>query len=209
MELNFRRHGAIVALGSLLLAVACGTASQSQLAQQAQAKGNRPSDETVVATIGESTITLGDVDQKLLETNMKVFQELYDARRQVLGGLVAELLLSEEAAARGIIQDELVAQEITAQVPPVTEADVQAFYEQNRPRLGGQTLEQVGGQLREFMVARNEQSARQAFIDGLRADANVAIALEAPRVPVVVTSNERIRGPEDAEITIVEYSDFQ
>ncbi len=206
MELNFRRHGAIVALGLLLLAVACGTGSQSQ---QAQAKGNPPSDETVVATIGESTITLGDVDQKLLETNMKVFQELYNARREVLGGLVAELLLSEEAAARGITQDELVAQEIAAQVPPVAEAAVQAFYEQNRARFGGQTLEQMSGQIREFMVTRNEHAARQAFIDGLRAGANVAIALEAPRVPIVVVSNERIRGPEDAEITIVEYSDFQ
>ena len=206
MELNFRRHGAIVALGLLLLAVACGTASQSR---QAQAEGNPPSDETVVATIGESTITLGDVDQKLFETNMKLFQELYNARREVLGGLVAELLLSEEAAARGITQDELVAQEITAQVPPVAEADVQAFYEQNRARLGGQTLEQMSGQIREFMVTRNEHAARQAFIEGLRAGANVAIALEAPRVPIVVVSNERIRGPEDAEITIVEYSDFQ
>ena len=207
MELNFRRHGAIVAVGSLLLAVACGTASQSQT--QSQAKGNQKSEESVVATIGESTITLGDVDQKVLETNMSVFQELYDARREVLGEIVAELLLGEEAAARGMTQDELVAQEITAQVPPVTEAEVQAFYEQNRARFGGQTLEQIGGQIREFMVARNEQAARQAFIDGLRADANVAIALEAPRVPVVVASNERIRGGEDAEITIVEYSDFQ
>ncbi len=206
MELNFRRHGAIVAVGSLLLAVACGTASQSR---QAQAKGNQESGETVVATIGESTITLGDVDQKVLETNMSVFQELYNARREALGELVAELLLSEEAAARGMTQDELVAQEITAQVPPVTEADVQAFFEQNSARLGGQTLEQVGGQIRDFMVARNEQSARQTFIDGLRADASVEIALDAPRVSVVVASNERIRGHEDAEITIVEYSDFQ
>lgn len=207
MRLNFCRHGAIVAAASLLLAVACGTASQSDA--RSRAKGNQPSDESVVATIGESTITLGELDQKLLETNMNVFQELYNARREVLGELVAEMLLSAEAAARGMSQDELVAEEITARVAPVAEADVQAFYEQNRARVGGQTLEQVGGQIREFMVARNEQAARQAFIDGLRADADVAIALEAPRVPIMVASRERIRGSEDAEITIVEYSDFQ
>jgi len=207
MELNFWRYGAFATVASLLLAVACGTASHSET--QVQAKGNQRSDELVVATIGERTITLGDVDQKLLETNVSVFQELYNARREVLGELVAELLLSEEAAARGITQEELVAEEISAQVPPVTDAEVQAFYEQNRARLRGQTLEQMNGQIREFMVARNEQAARQAFIDGLRADANVSIALEAPRVSVVVASNERIRGPEDAEITIVEYSDFQ
>ena len=207
MKLNYCRHGAIVGVASLLLAVACGTASQSDA--RARARSNPPSDETVVATIGESTITLADVDQKLLETNMTVVQELYNARREVLGELVAEMLLSEEAAARGMTQDELVAEEITARVAPVAESDVEAFYEQNQARLRGQTLEQVRGQIRDFMVARNEQAARKAFIDGLRADADVAIALEVPRVPVVVASNERTRGSEDAEITIVEYSDFQ
>lgn len=203
MNLNPSHHGAIITVASLLLA-ACGTASQSQ----PQARAN-PSDESVVATVGDTTITLADVDQKLLETNMTVLQELYNARREVLGELVADMLLSEEATARGVTQDELVAEEIAAKVAPVAEADVQAFYEQNRARLGGQTLEQVGGQIREFMLARNEQLARQTFIDGLRADAEVAIALEAPRVPVVVASNERTRGSEDAEITIIEYSDFQ
>ncbi len=204
MSLNSRHQGAIVTVASLLLAAACGTASQSQ----PQARAN-PSDETVVATIGGATITLEDVDRKLLETNMTMLQELYNARREVLGELVAEKLLLEEAASRGITQEELVAEEITAKVAPVAEADLQAFYEQNSARLGGQTLEQVSGQIREFMVARNEQAARQTFIDGLRADADVAIALEAPRVPVVVASHERTRGPEDAEITIIEYSDFQ
>lgn len=204
MSLNSRHQGAIVTVASLLLAAACGTASQSQ----PHARAN-PSDETVVATIGDATITLADVDRKLLETNMTMLQELYNARREVLGELVAEKLLLEEAASRGITQEELVAEEITAKVAPVAEADLQAFYEQNSARLGGQTLEQVSGQIREFMVARNEQAARQTFIDGLRADADVAIALEAPRVPVVVASHERTRGPEDAEITIIEYSDFQ
>lgn len=204
MSLNSRHQGAIVTVASLLLTAACGTATQSQ----PQARAN-PSDETVVATIGGATITLEDVDRKLLETNMTMLQELYNARREVLGELVAEKLLLEEAASRGITQEELVAEEITAKVAPVAEADLQAFYEQNSARLGGQTLEQVSGQIREFMVARNEQAARQTFIDGLRADADVAIALEAPRVPVVVASHERTRGPEDAEITIIEYSDFQ
>jgi len=207
MNLDIRHHGATVTVASLLLAAACGTASQSET--RAGAKGNHASDDTVVATVGEATITLADVDQKLRETNIAVFQELYNARREVLGELVAEKLLLEEAASRGITEDELVAEEITANVAPVAEADVQAFFEQNRARLGGQTLEQIGGQIREYMMARNEQAARQTFINSLRVDADVAIALDAPRVPVVVASHERKRGSEEAEVTIVEYSDFQ
>lgn len=205
MTLNFCRNSAILAASSLLLVIACGTASESQT----PAKVSNPTDDTVVATVAGRSIRLADVDQKLLETNMNVFQELYNARRAVLGELVAEMLLNDEAASRGISPEELIAEEISSVVPPVTEAEVQAFYEQNRARLGGQTFEQISGQIREFMVARNEQAARQSFIDGLRVDAEVAIALEAPRVPVVVASGERVKGAEDAEITIVEYSDFQ
>lgn len=206
MQLTLCQHGAIVAVGTLLMTVACGSASQSQT--QSATRGQQ-SEDAIVATVGERSISLADVDQKVLETNMSVFQELYNARREVLGELVAEALLSQEAFERGISEDELVAEEITSMIAPVTDADVEAFFEQNSARLGGQTLEQIGGQIRGFMVARNEQIARQAFIDKLRAEAGVSIALEAPRVPVVVAAGERIRGPEGADITIVEYSDFQ
>ena len=136
-------------------------------------------------------------------------QELYNARREVLGELVAEALLNAEADSRGISQDELVQQEITEKVEPVTDADIETFYAQNQNRLGGQTLEQIGPQIRQFMVARNEQVARQAFIDELKAEAGVVIALEPPRVPIMVAVGERVKGPEDADVTIVEYSDFQ
>lgn len=208
MHVTFSRH-AFVALGTLLLAVACGTASQSQSQDDIEAGRAQQSDGSVVATIGERAITLSEVDEKARASNMGVFQQLYDARRDALGELVAATLLGAEAEARGVTEEELLAEEVTANVVPVTDADVQEFFEQNRARLGGQTIEQIGAQIREYMVARNEAEARQAFIDGLRADANVAISLEPPRVPVMIASNERIKGPDDAEITIVEYSDFQ
>jgi hypothetical protein len=209
MELNFGRHGVIVALSTLLFAVACGTASQSQPRARSEAGSGSQTDDSVVATIGGRAITLSEVDERARATNMSVFQELYNARRDALGELVATMLLSEEAASRGLPEDELIAEEVTARIVPVTDADVQAFYEENRGRLGGQTIEQIGAQIREYMVGRNEAQARQAFIDGLRADADVSIRLEPPRVSVTVARNERIKGPADAEITIVEYSDFQ
>jgi len=204
---KIRRLGALMTLCSLFLVVACGTASQSQT--PARSGGEGQSDDAVVAMVGERSINLADVNGKLRQTNMSVFQELYNARQAVLGELVAEMLLTAEAESRGVTVDELVAEEISSRITPVTDEDVQAFYDQNRARLGGQTLEQIGGQIRDFMVARNEQAARQTFIDGLRADADVSIDLSPPRVPIVVASGERVKGSEAAEVTIVEYSDFQ
>ena len=210
------RDGALDVLAQHILGMACAAPfypdelfEEVRSAAPYAALSRKDFDDAVVATVGERTITLADVDDKLRQTNMNVFQELYNARRGVLGELVAEMLLAAEAEKRGVSVDELVEEEISARVEPVTDEEVQAFYDQNRARLGGQTLEQIGGQIRDFMVARNEQAARQSFIDGLRGDSEVVIALDPPRVPIEVASNERIKGSEDAAVTIVEYSDFQ
>jgi protein-disulfide isomerase len=51
-------------------------------------------------------------------------------------------------------------------------------------------------------------TARQAFVDKLRGGAEVKIVLDAPRLSVDL-SGAPMRGPDDAPVTIVEYSDFQ
>jgi hypothetical protein len=164
---------------------------------------------SVVARVGDREITMAELDQKVLATNVQIFQELYNARSAALGELVAEVLLAREAEKRGITVDELIEQEITSDVTPVTDEDIDAFYEQNRVGLRGQTRDQVGPQIREFLESQDEGIVRQSYIDGLRDEAGVHVALSPPRVPVTVASNERIRGSGDAEVTIIEYSDFQ
>ena len=196
----------VVLLFGACVVAACSTASQSS---PAVSSGASSDGDVVVARVGDQPITLDAVDEKVLTTNLQVFQDLYDARRQAIEEIVAEAVLAQEAASRGITSEELVAEEITSKVPPVTEEDIQAFFDQNRARLGGQTLEQIGPQIREYLVARNESGARERFIGELREAAGVDVALEPPRVPITVASNERMKGPEDATITIVEYSDFQ
>ena len=136
-------------------------------------------------------------------------QELYDARRAAVGELIAEALLEREAEDRGINVEELVEAEITSLVKRVSEEDIAAFYERNEVRMQGKTFAQVGPEIREHMESENEGIVRQSYLETLRGDASVDIALSPPRVPVTVASNERIKGPEDAPVTIVEYSDFQ
>ena len=205
MRVYLRRPGSMAAAGVLLLSVSCGTASQSQPRSAAAS----PTDGTVVAHVDDRAITMSELDQRVLATNVKIFQELYDARRAALGELVAEALLAREADKRGMTVDELVEEEITSEVAPVTDEEIEAFHEQNQVRLRGQALVEVGPQIREFMESRNESIVRESYIDTLRDEANVDVALSPPRVPVTVASNERIKGPAEAEVTIVEYSDFQ
>jgi hypothetical protein len=160
--------------------------------------------------VGEREITLEEVDARALKANMAVFQQLHDARLQAVEELLAEALLEEEAKERGITAEELEAQEIRSKVREVTTQDVESFFNQNRARIPpGQTLEQLSGQIREYLAARNELSAREGYLSELRAKANVDVSLEPPRVPVTVAEGERVKGPAGAPVVNVEYSDFQ
>ncbi len=92
----------------------------------------------------------------------------------------------------------------------MTPKDIEDFYNQNRERIPPeQTLELLSGQIREFLVARNEATAREGYLSGLREKAEVDVSLDPPRVPIIVADGERMKGGTEAPITIVEYSDFQ
>ncbi|HXV62641.1 MAG TPA: hypothetical protein VEK15_18220 [Vicinamibacteria bacterium] len=186
-----------------------GAGSACENAPASQQTVEAVSESDVVARVGDREITLKDVDARAVQTNMQAFQQLYDARRQAVDDLVAEALIAEEAAARDLTEDELIAREVTANIRKVDEAEVEEFFNQNRNRLGGQSLEQVGPQIRQYLEARNETVARAIFIERLRSEMTVKVSLAPPRIPITVASGERMKGPADAKVTIVEYSDFQ
>jgi hypothetical protein len=207
----FRARGRFLSLaGVLFLSVSCDKAPASQSNQATKESSGGASDSSVVARVGGREITLREVDERALKSNMAVFQQLYDARRQAIEELLSEALLDGEAARRGISREELETQEIKAKIPEVTAKDVEEFFNQNRARIpAGQTLEQLSGQIRQYLSARNELTAREGYLAGLREEAEVDVALEPPRVPIVVAAGERVKGSETAPVTIVEYSDFQ
>ena len=206
MTMILERFRVLVTSSALLLILACQRAPASQASSSGS--GGR-SDSPVAARVGDTEITLEQVDEKALQTNMSAYQALYDARKQALEELVAEALLDEEARSQGISREELVDREIDSKIVEVTNEEVEQFYNQNRPRLGDQTLDQIGGQIREYLQSRNDAAARQAYLSALRAGASVNVSLDPPRVPIRVAREERLKGDSDAKITIVEYSDFQ
>ncbi len=192
---------------ALIVTASCDKAPASQ---SAEANSERVSDGSIVARVGGREITLAEVDERALKTNMTVFQQLYDARRQAIEELLSEALLDQEAGRLGITREELETREIRSKIPEVTQKDIEDFFNQNRGRIPPeQTLEQLSGQIREFLSARNEVTARQGYLSGLREKSEVDVSLEPPRVPITVAEGERVKGGEGAPVTIVEYSDFQ
>jgi len=197
--------GLVAALASslLLLSIACSADAT------AESDTGSSSASAVAAKIGDQVITLDEVDSAARQANMKAYQALYDARRQALDRIVSQTLLDRAAASRGVTVEELIQQEVTNKVKPVTDAEVQAFYDQNKGRVGGQTLEQIAPQIREYLQRQQQGALMKTFLDGLTEAAGVKVSLEPPRVDVVVADNEMALGSPQAKVTIVEYSDFQ
>jgi protein-disulfide isomerase len=188
-----------------LVLAACSSAAQSP-------RQMAPSD--VIATVGSTSITVAQVDDKALQQptssfgSMKLAQALYEARRAALDDLVANVLLDQEAKARGMDRTALIEREITAKVPDVSDADITTFYQSNQSRLQGATLDQVRQPIKNYLIQQRMQTVRQEFLDTLRAKTPVRVSLEPPRL-TIATANSPSRGPAAAPVEIVEFSDFQ
>ena len=196
-------------LRKLFLFIAVALVAGTTFAKKDKKSQNTSHNQEIVATVGDKVITLEEVDRKALTQNLKVFQDLYNARRQALRGIVDDLLLNREASARDVTIEELTDTEITRKIKEVTDADVDAFFNTNQAQMRGQPLEQMGGQIRAFLQNRNRFEARKNFLDRLKNKENIQISLSPPRAQVRIADNDPVKGATDAVVTIVEFSDFQ
>jgi protein-disulfide isomerase len=168
----------------------------------------------VIATVGSTSITLAQVDDKALQQSatsfgsVKLAQALYEARRVALDDIVANALIDQEAKARGVERTALIEREITAKVPTVNDQDVSNWYDANRQRVQNAPLDQVRQPIRQFLTQQRMQEVREQYLDTLRAKTPVHVILEAPR-QTIATANSPSRGPASAPVEIVEFSDFQ
>jgi protein-disulfide isomerase len=210
----------IAALGVLLLAT-CASSAQSTrqpvpsdvVATVAQST-RQPAPSDVVATVGSTSITLAEVDEKALQqpaSNFgpaKLSQALYEARRAALDDIVATKLFDEEAKAQRVDRTSLVEKEITAKIPAVSEPDVAAWYQANQARLQGAPLDQVRSPIRTYLTQERMQTVRQRYLETLKAKTAVHVTLDPPR-QTFAAADSPARGPANAPIELIEFSDFQ
>ena len=173
------------------------------------AEDAKPAKEDIAAYIGDSPVTLKELDAKVLKTNMKLAQSLYDARRAAVDDIVIDRALADEAKSKNVSVDQLLKEKIAAKATPVTDADVNAYYETNKARMGGKTLEQVGPQIKNYLASQKEGVARTALLNELKGAAKVRITLDVPRIDFQLSANDPVKGPPTAKVTIIEFSDFQ
>jgi protein-disulfide isomerase len=163
---------------------------------------------TAVARVDGDEITLADVDERI---RRRLFEEefggdpdrLYSARRATLDEMIDEQLLAEAAAEAGQPPERFLDARL-AELPPITEADMQALFDANRDRLPADaTMEPYREQLRAHL----ERERTDEVLAALRESTPIEISM--PRDRITVDALGPSLGPADAPVTVVEFSDFQ
>lgn len=168
----------------------------------------------VVATVGNRTIRMGDLEQHWKNLDAASFarirQEMYDANRNVLNDLIGEYLIQNEAKKRNLTVDELLTQELPKRTSAVTDQQIQELYDQSREKTQGVSFEQLRPAIVAYLERQAPAAARGRYMQELRkAATDVAIRLEPPRLAIDVLPDDPVSGPASARIEIVEFSDFQ
>lgn len=162
----------------------------------------------IVAEVAGKPITQAELEQSVAPQLQQIDNQRRQLLEQALGNLVEEKLLEAEAAARGVTKDDLVKTEITDQVAPVTDAEVSAWYEANRARIGNRPFEQIASQIQSFLVQQKSQGTREQFVGTLRSKHKARILMDVARAQVA-EADSPAKGPAKAPITIIEFSDFE
>lgn len=164
----------------------------------------------LLAVVNGKQITIGDIETSLRPLIFNVQEQVYLLRKQDLELKINDKLLAQEAHRRQITTRALLELEVSGKVPRPTDAQAQAFYEQNKERINGE-FAQSKAQVIQYIQEAGEREATLALAEKLRRAAVIEIKLTAPEPPVfqISTDDQPTKGNPNASVTIVEFTDFQ
>lgn len=174
----------------------------------AQDKASKDNPKGALAQVNGKDITEADVRKQAAAQFAQLEKQYEQQQRELLENAleqtIQERLLEEEAKASGKTKEQILADMKPADV---SEADIDAFYEQNKAQIQPRTKEQVAPMIKQYLEQQRQAEMQQKFYEGLRAKHKIRYLLEPARVEVAATGPSQ--GPATAPVTIVEFSDFQ
>jgi Skp family chaperone for outer membrane proteins len=150
---------------------------------------------------------LDNLELKKLQAEANHNRERSEILERKLEELMEEKLLAAEAAKRKIPAEQLLATEVDSKVIVPTDQQMQDFYNDNKARIPV-PYEQAASQIRDYMIQLRKQDVRENFFASLKKDYAVRSFFQPVRFDIA-TAGHPSRGPANAAVTIVEFSDFE
>ncbi len=140
----------------------------------------------------------------------RMMEQVFAAKRRALQAVLDQKLLDAEAKRKGLSVEELIKSSVDAKVPEPTEAELRAYYDQNKTHIN-KPFEDAEADVRLQVKAAATNKAQLLYVQGLMeraiADGELSILLRPPTLGLPLDS-ARVKGNPKAPVTILEFSDF-
>lgn len=161
-----------------------------------------------LATVGKKAISRADVEKEAQQQLDELEEQRYEILRSGIEQLVANELIAQEAAARGVSVEDLQKTEIIDKAGAPTDEEVKKLYDENQSQMGGQSFDQMKDRLVQYMTQQKMQERAMAFLADLKKKYPTKILLRPKTVEVGLGSRPPLGNPK-APVTIVEFSDYE
>jgi hypothetical protein len=117
----------------------------------------------ILAVIDGQEITEADIDSRIKGQLLQINNQLYNIKKQAVDALIAERLLSQEAAKRGLTSQQLLQQEVVSKINTVSDKEIEQFYQTNKARLGNRPLEDLKDRIAQHLQDSQRRQRQQTF----------------------------------------------
>jgi len=200
-------------------ALACAdaqTASQTPASSQSSAGASgAPSSnpDAVVAEVAGRKITMKEVEERWQSTDpgerARIRQLLYQNQRNMLDQIIGDALIEQAAKAANLPVEKYVQQETAKLLQPVSDSEVEQFFNANKDRAQGRSLDELKTPIRDFLNGQRHAQARAQLVDNLKGKSAPRVMLDPPRQQVEIVAHDPVRGPANAPVTVILFSDYQ
>jgi len=192
--------------GILVLALAFAGMAFAQAGEKrlAVVNGETITEKQVQAAAADE---LDRLEAKRLQFESGLARDRQTALENNLNEMIEDRVLTAEAKKRGTTTDKLVEEEVDRKVKTPSDDEIVKFYEANKGRIG-KSLADTARDIRDYLMEREHDRLFAEYIDTLKKQYNVTSYLEPVRT-TVATAGFPTRGPANAAVTIVEFSDFE
>jgi protein-disulfide isomerase len=159
------------------------------------------------AVIDGKSISEKELDERAAPHLRELNEKVFEVREQTLDDMIDEQLLNQEASRLKLSVQQLLDREVNSRVAKPTPADVESYYAKIQDRIA-LPIEEARPKILEFLTETRRRTAYDHYLSGIRVREKVTVLLAPPRAEVPIDL-ARIRGPVNAPITIVEFSDFE
>lgn len=210
--------GVVLALSGALSCTAAGQSpAQESTAAPASAPASSPAPAGAatqegtgapVARVGGEAISEAELNRAVGNRLLSLQTQQYQIRRSVLDELIHDRLLDAEAKRLKLSRESLEQAEIDQKVTAVSPQEITSIYEANKARIGAMTEADARKSIAETLGERRREMRRQAYMKELGTRHATSVMLPPPRARIEI-GDAPVRGPANAPVTIIEFTDYQ